>query len=41
VSKVGAIFVEELFKLIKEDILKLVQQVIRDIAKERIVKKYG
>jgi hypothetical protein len=41
VSKVGAIFVEELFKLIKEDILKLVQQVIRDIAKERIVKKYA
>ena len=41
VSKVGAIFVEELFKLIKEDILKLVQQVLRDIVKERIVKKYA
>ena len=41
VSKVGAIFVEELFKLIKEDILKLVQQVIRDIAKEKIIKKYA
>jgi hypothetical protein len=41
VSKVGAIFVEELFKLIKEDILKLVQQVISDIAKEKIVKKYA
>ena len=41
VSKVGAIFVEELYKLIKEDILKLVQQVIRDIAKEKIVKKYA
>ena len=41
VSKVGAIFVEELYKLIKEDILKLVQQVIRDIAKEKIIKKYA
>lgn len=41
VSKVGAIFVEELYKLIKEDILKLVQQVIKDIAKEKIVKKYS
>jgi len=41
VSKVGAIFVEELYKLIKEDILKLVQQVIQDIVKEKIVKKYA
>lgn len=41
VSKVGAIFVEELFKLIKEDILKLVQQVINDILKEKIIKKYA
>jgi hypothetical protein len=41
VSKVGAIFVEELFKLIKEDILRLVQQVLRDIVKERVVKKYA
>lgn len=41
VSKVGAIFVEELFKLIKEDILKLVQQVLRDIVKEKIIKKYA
>jgi len=41
VSKVGVIFVEELYKLIKEDILKLVQQVIQDIAKEKIVKKYA
>ena len=41
VSKVGAIFVEELFKLIKEDILKLVQQIINDIVKEKIFKKYA
>ena len=41
VSKVGAIFVEELFRLIKEDILRLVQQVIADIVKERAFKKYS
>jgi len=41
VSKVGAIFVEELFKLIKEDILKLIQQVIADIVKEKVFKKYA
>ena len=40
VSKVGAIFVEELFRLIKEDILKLIQQVIGDIVKEKAFKKY-
>jgi hypothetical protein len=41
VSKVGAIFVEELFKLIKEDILKLIQQIIADIVKEKVFKKYA
>ena len=41
VSKVGAIFVEELYKLIKEDILKLAQQVITDILKEKQMKKYA
>lgn len=41
VSKVGAIFVEELFKLIKEDILKLLQQIISDIVRERQFKKYA
>ena len=41
VSKVGAIFVEELFKLIKEDILKLIQQIIADIVKEKAFKKYA
>ena len=41
VSKVGAIFVEELYKLIKEDILKLIQQVIKDIVKEKVIKKYA
>ena len=35
VSKVGAIFVKELFELIKRDIRNLIQQVITDIAKEQ------
>ena len=41
VSKVGAIFVEELYKLIKSDILKLLQSVITDIVKEKQIKKYS
>ena len=35
VSKVGAIFVEELYRLIKSDILRLLQSVITDIVKEK------
>jgi len=36
---VGAIFVEELFNLIKADILQLIQGVIKDIVKEKAKKK--
>jgi hypothetical protein len=39
VSKIGAIFVEELFKLIKQDIIQLVQSVIADIVIEKANKK--
>lgn len=39
VSRVGAIFVEELFNLIKSDILQLIQGVIKDIVKEKAKKK--
>jgi hypothetical protein len=35
VSKVGAIFVKELFELIKRDIRNLIQSIITDIAKEQ------
>ena len=35
VSKIGALFVKELFELIKKDIKNLIQQVITDIAKEQ------
>jgi hypothetical protein len=39
VSKVGAIFVEELFRIIKRDILILIQRVINDLVREKINKK--
>lgn len=39
VSKVGGIFVKELFELIKKDIRNLIQQVITDIAKEQSDKR--
>ena len=39
ISRVGAIFVEELFNLIKADILQLIQGVIKDIVKEKVKKK--
>lgn len=39
VSKIGAIFVQELFDLIKKDIKNLIQQVINDLAKERADKR--
>ena len=35
ISKIGAIFVQELFKLIKKDIKNLIQSVIMDLAKEK------
>jgi hypothetical protein len=39
ISKIGAIFVQELFNLIKKDIVNLIQQVIQDVAKEKASKK--
>jgi cytochrome c556 len=39
VSKIGAIFIEELFNLIKADILALIQGIIKDIMKEKAMKK--
>lgn len=39
VSKIGAIFVQELFELIKKDIKNLIQQVIRDLVKEKSDKR--
>lgn len=39
VSKVGAIFVEELFNIIKRDIQNLIQSIIQDLVKEKVNKK--
>jgi hypothetical protein len=41
VSKVGSIFVEELFEIIKRDLLLLVQSVLREISRSQIMKKYA
>jgi hypothetical protein len=40
-SKIGAIFVEQLFELIKKDILLLVSAITADLAKEKALKKYA
>jgi len=34
ISKIGSLFIKELFKLIKRDILNLIQAVIKDLSKE-------
>lgn len=39
-SKIGALFVKELFEIIKKDIKKLVSEIISDIKKETTKKKY-
>ena len=41
VSKVGALFVEELFEIIKRDILQLVQSVLGEISRSKIAKQYA
>lgn len=40
-SKIGGIFIEKLFELIKRDIQNLINQIIQDIAKEAALKKYA
>jgi len=39
ISKIGALFVQELFEIIKKDIVVLIQQIITDLAKEKANKK--
>jgi hypothetical protein len=41
VSKVGAIFIEELFEIIKRDLMLLVQSVLSEISKAKILKQYA
>jgi len=39
-SKIGAIFIKQLFELLKKDIINLLSSVVKDIAKGRLEKKY-
>jgi len=41
ISKIGALFVKELFELIRKDLINLIQSIIVDITKEKIAKKYA
>jgi len=41
VSKVGALFIEELFEIIKRDLMQLVQSVSGQISRSKILKKYA
>ena len=40
-SKIGALFVQELFEIIKKDIRNLIHQIATDLAKEKVLKKYA
>jgi hypothetical protein len=39
-SKIGSIFIKQLFELLKKDIITLLASVVKDIAKGRLEKKY-
>jgi hypothetical protein len=41
VSKVGALFIEELFEIIKRDLMQLVQSVLGEISRSKILKQYA
>jgi hypothetical protein len=40
-SKIGGIFIKELFKIIKKDIVTLIRSISSDLAKETVNKKYA
>lgn len=40
-SKIGSLFVQELFEIIKKDIRNLIHQIATDLAKEKVLKKYA
>ena len=40
-SKIGAVFVQELFQIIKRDIKRLVGEILKDIKKEKVLKVYS
>lgn len=39
-SKIGSLFVKELFDIIKKDIMVLISSVVRDLSREKVLKKY-
>jgi hypothetical protein len=39
-SKIGSLFIEQLFEIIKKDIKILISTILKDITKEKILKKY-
>lgn len=39
-SKIGGLFIQELFEIIKKDITTLVSQILSDIVREKVLKKY-
>lgn len=41
VSKVGALFIEELFEIIKRDLMQLVQGILGEISRSKILKQYA
>jgi hypothetical protein len=40
ISKIQAIFIEQLFLLLKRDLLKLINKLVKEISKKKIAKKY-
>lgn len=40
-SKIGGLFVQELFEIIRKDIQQLISQIVEDIAKEAALKKFA
>jgi hypothetical protein len=40
-SKIGSLFIQELFEIIKKDILTLISSIRKDLIKEKVLKKYA
>ena len=40
-SKIGSLFIQELFEIIKKDILTLISSIRKDLVKEKVLKKYA
>jgi hypothetical protein len=40
ISKIGALFIKEMFEMIKRDLLALLSSMVREVRKEKVAKKY-